>query len=153
MEEHHRIFCEFHEAKPSEISSFHHLKNMWNLSQTLTDFDKSVWEFKIWAKSHRYWEICENLAQILLILSGDFGWRVVLAIKFKWMVSRMLKVKLTTKTKMSFIPTNHKVKLWALSYVWLHTLLGPKDGTRVLTNNLVSGCGDQESHQLTTLHV
>ena len=60
---------------------------------------------------------------------------------------------LTTKTKMSFIPTNHKVKLWALSYVWLHTLLGPKDGTRVLTNNLVSGCGDQESHQLTTLHV
>ena len=53
----------FHEAKESEISyfsvvfesqiplSFHQLKNMWNLSQILTDFDKSV---RIWLKFDRF---------------------------------------------------------------------------------------------------
>ena len=33
-------------------TSFHQLKYMWNLSQILTDFDKSL---KIWLKFHRYW--------------------------------------------------------------------------------------------------
>ena len=33
---------------------------------------------QIWAKFHGFWRICEKLAQIPQILSGDFGWRVVL---------------------------------------------------------------------------
>ena len=31
-----------------------------------------------WPNSHRFWKICENLAQIPQILNGNFGWRVVL---------------------------------------------------------------------------
>ena len=36
------------------------------------------WNLKFEPNSHRCWQICENLAQIPQILSGDFGWRVVL---------------------------------------------------------------------------
>ena len=63
-------------------TSFHQLKNMWNLSQILTDFEKSD-NLKFEPNSHRFVKICENLAQIPQILSGDFGWRVLLWLKHR----------------------------------------------------------------------
>ena len=71
--------------------------------------------------SHRFLKICENLAQILQILSGDFRWRVVLILILKQAGLEEVEediVELENLVRVNFLVVGDEVELDSEEQEW-----------------------------------